>query len=233
MDGGTQPRAAIDDTTARDYADAMTEGAQFPPVVIFYDGSDHWLADGFHRVHAALLCGLLDIDADVRQGTRRDAVLYSVGANADHGMRRTNADKRRAVEVLLRDAEWGSWSNREVARRCGVADTFVADMKASLQLDRSENPTYTTKHGTEATMRTGNIGRREAEEEPIESPCLPPTPVRKDNQTQQDADAITTFCLDISARVAQLAGLDTRSAVLNAVRAALIQAIHEGRITVR
>jgi hypothetical protein len=72
---------------------------------VFYDGAEYWLADGFHRVHAAQKLRRLTIAADVRQGTRRDAVLLSARANAEHGLRRTNEDKRRAVLTLLADPE--------------------------------------------------------------------------------------------------------------------------------
>jgi hypothetical protein len=47
--------------------------------------------------------GLAKISADVREGSRRDAILYAVGANASHGLKRTNRDKRNAVRVLLKD----------------------------------------------------------------------------------------------------------------------------------
>lgn len=43
------------------------------------------------------------IKADVREGTRRDGILHAVGANATHGNRRTNEDKRRAIVILLND----------------------------------------------------------------------------------------------------------------------------------
>ena len=39
-----------------------------------------------------------EIAADVRQGTRRDALLFAAGANSSHGLSRTTADKRRAIE---------------------------------------------------------------------------------------------------------------------------------------
>ncbi len=52
-DGGTQPRVAINQTTVEEYASDMREGASFPPVLLFNDGTDYWLADGFHRVLAA------------------------------------------------------------------------------------------------------------------------------------------------------------------------------------
>jgi ParB-like chromosome segregation protein Spo0J len=107
QEGSTQSRAAIDPATLQDYADAMRAGATFPPVTMFHDGEAYWLADGFHRVRAAFAAALKTIEADVRQGARRDAVLHSVSANAQHGLRRTNDDKRRAVLTLLGDPEWG------------------------------------------------------------------------------------------------------------------------------
>jgi hypothetical protein len=132
-DGGTQSRAGLDEDWARELASHLGDGTDLPPVIVFHDGRDHWLADGFHRARGYVLAGRTAIPADVRQGTKRDAVLYSVGANATHGLRRSNADKRRAVEVLLRDAEWGQWSNVEIAKRCGVSHTFVADVRREVQ----------------------------------------------------------------------------------------------------
>ena len=161
-DGGTQPRAQKDMFVIDDYRDAWLAGAPFPPVVVFYDGSDHWLADGFHRIDGAKAAGLDSIPADVKQGTRRAAILYAAGANAEHGLRRTNDDKRRVVMTLLEDEEWSQWSDREIARRCRVDHRFVGKLRANLTGDiPSENNqrTYKTKHGTVATMNTTNIGK--------------------------------------------------------------------------
>lgn len=159
VNGGTQSRAGISRETVAEYAEAMRGGAAFPPLVVFYDGDDYWLADGFHRYHAYAEAGAHDVPADVRQGSQRDAVLFSVGANAAHGLRRTNDDKRRAVMTLLNDAEWSAWSDREIARACGVSQPFVSGIRPRLTDNViSEDRTYTTKHGTEATMKTANIG---------------------------------------------------------------------------
>jgi len=161
-DGGTQPRVRLYEDTVAEYREAMEAGAKFPPVTVFHDGSNYWLADGFHRFHACLQSGRKEIPANVNQGARRDAVLYSAGANGDHGLRRTNEDKRNAVMVLLNDEEWGKWSGSEIARKCAVHNTFVNRIrKDSLKTSLSENRTYTTRHGTEATMNTGNIGKHE------------------------------------------------------------------------
>lgn len=116
----------------------MDRGAVFPPVTAFYDGSHYWLADGFHRLSAALELDYVKITADIRQGTRRDAVLYSIGANATHGLSRTNADKRRAVERMLHDEEWRGWSDREIARRCAVSNRFVSNLRVGASVNGSQ-----------------------------------------------------------------------------------------------
>lgn len=158
--GGTQPRAQLNDAIIEEYAEAMLAGDAFPPVIVYHDGTDYWLADGFHRVNAALRAGRETIDVAVHRGTQRDAILWSVSANATHGLRRTNEDKRRAVTRLLSDPEWSQWSDREIGRRCHVHHETVAAVRASLTGDSaSENRTYTTKHGTQAAMNTAAIGR--------------------------------------------------------------------------
>lgn len=137
LDGGTQPRAQLDLITIAEYADAMRAGAQFPAVTVFYDGEFYWLADGYHRVRAAEANGdgLATVEADVRQGSRRDAILFSASANVTHGLRRTNADKRRAVVALLSDPEWASWSDNEIARRCAVSPGLVGPLRSEIGRD--------------------------------------------------------------------------------------------------
>ncbi|MCJ8138584.1 hypothetical protein [Falsirhodobacter halotolerans] len=159
LDGGTQSRAAINDAVVADYAEAMANpDTVFPPVVVYFDGKDYWLADGFHRVAAWSQIGRTDIPAEVRQGDRRRAILHSVAANAVHGLRRSNDDKRRAVMTLLEDTEWSKWSARDIAKQCGVSHDFAARLKREMSSDDSEPRTYTTKHGIQATMQTANIG---------------------------------------------------------------------------
>jgi hypothetical protein len=158
-DGGTQVREEITTHIVWEYAELMREGAHFPPVVVYFDGKDYWLADGFHRCQAAKSAGIEQIEADVIQGTRRDAILHSVGANADHGLRRSHSDKHRAVMMLLNDEEWRKWSTREIAKRCSVSKSFVADLRKSLSATDSEERTYTTRHGTKSKMKTGKIGK--------------------------------------------------------------------------
>lgn len=179
VNGGTQSRAGINRETVAEYAEAMQGGAVFPPLVVFHDGASYWLADGFHRYHAYAQINAHDVAADVRQGSQRDAILFSVGANASHGLRRTNDDKRRAVMVLLNDPEWSKWSARDIGRQCGVSHDFAARLKREVSSDDSEPRSYTTKHGTEATMNTANIGggsRADQEPEPQQNKGETPAP---------------------------------------------------------
>lgn len=159
LDGGTQPRGSIDKDVVRDYAEAMLAGAAFPPVIVFYDGEDHWLADGFHRIAASQVIKLDEFPMDVQTGTLRDAVLFACGANATHGHRRSNADKRRAVTTLLEDEEWGRWTDREISRQCRVDHKTVSSLRNAVTGDFPSERTYRTKHGTVAVMNTANIGR--------------------------------------------------------------------------
>lgn len=132
--GGTQMRAAINPETVDGYKKSMQEGTQFPPIVLYYDGSDYWVGDGFHRLaaHREVHGQTATIAAKVHAGGQRDAVLHAAGANAAHGLPRSNADKRRAVETLLRDEEWGTWSDREIARRCKVHHSTVAAIRSDM-----------------------------------------------------------------------------------------------------
>ena len=50
---------------------------------------------------------------------------YLIACNGAHGLRRTHADQRKAVTLLLADAKWSQWSDREIARRCQARHDFV------------------------------------------------------------------------------------------------------------
>ena len=132
QDGGAQMREEMKPDVVRDYADDMAAGAIFPPVVVYHDGSSYWLADGFHRVAAARKIERETFDAEVREGGDRDAILHGIGSNASHGLRRTQADKRRAVERLLRDEEWSKWSDRKIAKLAKVDHKTVGKVRRDL-----------------------------------------------------------------------------------------------------
>ena len=144
VDGDTQPRAAIHDDTVTDYAEAMAAGKRFPPLVVFHDGDRHWLADGFHRFHAAQKAKLKALPCDVREGSLEVARWYATGANATHGLHRTNADKRRAVTLALTLRPTAS--QQAIANHCGVHVDLVRDVRRDLE-SGGRIPTTSTRSG--------------------------------------------------------------------------------------
>jgi transposase-like protein len=163
LDGGTQPRSALDFAAIDDYAEAMAAGVKFPAVVVFHDGEHYWLADGFHRLKAAFASGFDTIDCELRQGTLEDAQWYSFSANKTNGLRRTNEDKQRAVKSALLHPCAAEMSNSAIARHVGVDEATVRNWRTKLAAS-SEIPKIDTRtvlrQGSTYQQRTTQIGRR-------------------------------------------------------------------------
>jgi len=179
-----QPRLKMNIAVVKSYAEDMARGVEFPPLVVFNVDGRYILVDGFHRVAAARLAGIQKFLCDVYTGSLRDAILYSCGSNSSHGLRRKNADLRRAVERLLADPEWSQWSNREIAEKCHVSNTFVGkcrgltvNVDSEKTLNSPVTRKYTTKYGTIASMATEKIGRKPASEEPTNMPESSRSPI--------------------------------------------------------
>jgi uncharacterized ParB-like nuclease family protein len=143
-----QARAEDNLDTVREYAEDILNGHIFPPVIVFFDGKHLWLADGKHRLRAHQKAGLKSIRAYVYEGDKRDAILYSAGANAENGMRRTNADQRNAILKLLDDPEWCVWVDSEIAHACRVHPRTVSKY-------RRDNPSVL---GHNVTLRLDKDG---------------------------------------------------------------------------
>jgi len=194
----TQVRVTLSDIIIREYAEGLTRGDVFPPIDVFFDGEAYWLADGFHRVKATTAAGLNTIAATVHQGGKRAALLHAAGANEEHGHRRTDADRRRAVHLLLTDPEWQEWNNSEIARRCRVSEFLVRTIRSELEppQEKTEPPQRTrkvTRGGKTYPMRTGRIGSATPSKTPpvasrTESAAapIPPTPLP---EQQEGVDA--------------------------------------------
>jgi hypothetical protein len=128
-DGGTQIRAALDEATVAAYAEAIKAGVKLPPVRVWDDKKTLWLSDGFHRVEARLRAGGDIVEVERLVGGKREALLDAIGANATHGLPRSNADKRRAIEAMLADPEWVTWTDRRIAAAAHVGHELVARVR--------------------------------------------------------------------------------------------------------
>ena len=173
IDQMVQPRAALDDEYTEELVKELKDGRMFPPVVIFHDLYNYWLADGFHRFAAHQKAGHREIKADVRKGGKREAMLHSVSANAAHGKRRTNADKRKVVLTLLKDKEWSCWTDRHIAGLCRVSQPFVSTIRKELTDNGYQFPLKrTTTNGRK--MNVAQIGSN-----PGRNPQQPKAPVER------------------------------------------------------
>lgn len=145
-DGNTQSRAGINWNVVETYAERMVAGDQFPPVDVYFDEHQYWLADGFHRVEAARRIQFTAFPARVFHGSRREAQLHSIQSNITHGLQRSDADKRMVVLMLLQDDEWCYQSNYEIARYSAISVSFVRKIKNEIdQLVNNLHPVQDRK----------------------------------------------------------------------------------------
>ncbi|MFN8466268.1 MAG: hypothetical protein U0X20_11995 [Caldilineaceae bacterium] len=166
----------MDQPTVDEYAEVMLAAngwGPFPPAVAFSMGQSIGCGNGNHR-RAALLQAAKQMGASfdllapvvVRPRTKRDAELEGLSDNAEHGLRRSVEDKRKAVDWALSDAELGQWSNAKIAAKCRVSAPFVGERREIMQRKASATGAayaatkarkYIDKHGQERVMNISGI----------------------------------------------------------------------------
>ncbi|MBM3965373.1 MAG: hypothetical protein FJ308_09955 [Planctomycetes bacterium] len=132
-----------------DYASAILQagGWPFPPIKVVR----HVLVDGFHRIEASrrviadgetpaelrkslqsIPCERVEVDQANHDITEL-ALQHALAANQTHGLRRTQADKRRSVEVAIE--RWPNESDRQIAKLTGTTHPFVAKVRRELNVE--------------------------------------------------------------------------------------------------
>lgn len=145
-----QTREKTDSTYIDELAERMLTGDIFPAITIFTDGKNEWLADGIHRLDAAIQAKCR-ISVEYRQGNRADAVEFALGANAHHGLRRTIADKRRTVAMALE--AFPKRSSRAIAELCGVSHFLVDAQRKGSQLAENASSSGEFRIGRDGKSR--------------------------------------------------------------------------------
>lgn len=129
LDGDTQVRKKIDQEQVEDFAQMMLTGVPFEDIVVFNDGKDVWLADGFHRVLAARMAGATEIGATVRTGTIEDARLFAFAANTRRGLSLSLDDKINILRKMEQHPITKGWSNRQIAKHLNCSDVAIGRLK--------------------------------------------------------------------------------------------------------
>ena len=130
VDTSIQCRASLNTRIVAEYAERMEKGDHFPPIDVFEVEGINLLADGFHRIEAAKRAGRKSMSVRIRHGTRRDALIFAIEANRAHGLRFCNKDKRRAVELALREV--ADCTDGAIAEMVGVSQPFVSKLRGQL-----------------------------------------------------------------------------------------------------
>lgn len=154
-----QTRYRLDQSVIGEYALAMKAGAKFPPVDVFSEkGSERFiLVDGHHRLHAAHDAGRKKLACNVHSGDREAALRFALAANSDHGLRRSQADKRKAVLTALNQPEYEDLSLRDLSEICRVSHELVRNIKQEINekaegMDDPEQPVEPKKKNDKRTQ---------------------------------------------------------------------------------
>lgn len=178
LNAGTQIRVKLEEHVIEDYADLYRRKVKMPPIHTFHDGGKYIVADGFHRAEGAQRAGCDHILSEVHPGNKDKALLFALGANGSHGLRRTNEDKRNAVNIALR--KWPRKTNREIADICSVSHTLVNDLRPSTETTAEDLEAPSTSQsqssgGTPAPAPAPKVRKTKPAE-----PAPAPAPVAKD-----------------------------------------------------
>ena len=159
LDDEIMPRDQIDPDYVDELFEDIERGDKLPPPDLFEVEKKQYLAaDGYHRLRAAIKAGHKKVDAVVHKGTRRDAMLFSSSANANHGKRRTNEDKRKAVKKLFMDSECWDWTDVLIADHCKVTSSFVGKLRKDPTLNGLMSPSVRVD-ANGRKINVANIGR--------------------------------------------------------------------------
>jgi hypothetical protein len=127
-----QARAKLDSELVNEYAAIYREDQKrMPAVDVFMVDDQPHLVDGFHRLAAAATVGMdfLQIRV-VGSGDLDDAVWFATSVNQGHGLRRSTADKRRAIRMALESPIGQEQSSRVIAEHVGVDHKTVSKLRA-------------------------------------------------------------------------------------------------------
>ena len=178
VDSRFQFRAELDNEVVRNYTELILEGVEFPPVDVFRTPEGLILVDGFQRLESAKISDKRKINANVHEGTERDALLYALAANKTHGARLSNADKRKKGMFVLNDSELSLLSDNKLAELTGITQQSLSNWRRELKAEKlakgeevSTIRKVVTKAGRSYNIETKNQGRPKKTESKL--PALP------------------------------------------------------------
>ncbi len=138
IDKKYQARALEDESAKSDLETAYRNNETVPPISVVKTPEDKlFVVDGFHRIEGARRAGLDTISCIIIYGTEEDAFKIALGANEENkAVKRSDADKRKAVNMALDSNLFTGYSNRKIANICkvsaGLVDRVVGERKEAV-----------------------------------------------------------------------------------------------------
>jgi len=112
---------------------------KMPNIVLFSDEKGRYLiADGMHRFLAMAQLKFKAFPAEVLSGNYESALSYALTANERHGLRRSQADRRRCIEAAIK--QWPAKSNLAIAGACDVDNHTVKAVRDELEKRNQVKP---------------------------------------------------------------------------------------------
>ncbi len=150
-------RAGVNQETVEEYAELYRSKKSLPEPDVFIDeAGEILLADGRHRIEAAQAAGLESLKCEVHEGGYSEALRFALGSNAEHGLRRSNEDKRVCVTEALK--EWPRLSNPQLAEICAVSERYVCIVRRELEASKEIRKTTTRICSDGRVIPTNNSG---------------------------------------------------------------------------
>ena len=156
IDAGTDVRSEISEATVEEYGQSARAKDKLPPLTVYDTKDGLLLADGFHRYFGFERQGIKEYECDVIKGTREDAIKFALGCNTKHGLRRSNADKRHAVLIALK--EFPQLSSRAIATLCLVSNMLVDEIRKEVEEKTEREKLAEEDSAGESSFTCGSVG---------------------------------------------------------------------------
>jgi len=134
IDHSPMVRADLRPEVIEEYASIYKKDKKkMPHIDVFYEAGNKrmLIGDGMHRLQAMRSLNFKACQANVHAGVYEDALKFALTANERHGIRRSQADKRKAVEEAIR--QWPKVSNVQIANLASVDDHTVKAVRDWLE----------------------------------------------------------------------------------------------------
>lgn len=194
IDERLQLRERTDDSYVLELKEWLEEHPEkeLPRIVVYRDANKKLLlTKGFHRYSAYKKAGREKIPAFLYSGGFEEALVHALRSNAQHGMKRTREDKRKALGVAFQ--KWPDIPAIEAAKICEVGRRLAEEVRKEengrrdLYGKRREGPRG-LKDGNRTNLSSTREENKEMEESGKKAPILQPVPPTEPRTEKKEED---------------------------------------------